>query len=70
MDKSYLKSKTLWVSLIVALVPLFPSLAAQIKAHPDYAYQAVAVIFGVLRVVTKGKIVLVEDKAVINSSGQ
>jgi len=61
-NKSYLKSKTLYVSLIVALLPLFPEVQDQIKDNPEYIGMIVGTIFGFLRVVTKGKIVLKEEE--------
>lgn len=60
-NKSYLKSKTLYVSLIVALLPLFPEVQDQIKDNPEYIGIIVGTIFSFLRVVTKGKIVLKEE---------
>lgn len=61
-NKSYLKSKTLYVSLIVALLPLFPEVQDQIKDNPEYIGIIVGTIFSFLRIVTKGKIVLKEEE--------
>ena len=61
-NKSYLKSKTLYVSLIVALLPLFPEVQDQIKDNPEYIGIIVGTIFSFLRVITKGKIVLKEEE--------
>lgn len=53
INKKYLKSKTLYAALLVALVPLFPEAEAFIKENPDMVMYAMAGIFGALRVVTK-----------------
>ena len=58
MDKSALKSKTLWVSLIVALAPLFPAVRELIAANPEAVSALVGFIFGVLRLTTTQSIVL------------
>ena len=63
MNKSFLKSKTLWVSLIVGIAPLFPAVQTYIKANPEIAGTIVATVFGVLRVLTKGAVVMTEDTA-------
>ncbi len=58
MNKSALKSKTLWVSIIVAIAPLFPSVRAILVANPESAGLIVAGVFSVLRVLTGKPLVL------------
>lgn len=68
MDKSVLKSKTLWVSLIVALAPIFPSVQNMIKSSPESAGAIVGIVFAVLRAITHKPLVLVEDKSLLPKS--
>lgn len=58
MDKSALKSKTLYVSIIVALAPLFPPVRELIAANPEAVSAFVGFVFGILRMVTNKAIVL------------
>lgn len=62
INKSYLKSKTLWVSLFMALAPLFPSVQEFITANPSVTGMVVGSIFGLLRIKTDSGVVLKEDK--------
>lgn len=50
------KSKTLWVSAIMAVAPLFPPVAAVVAAQPEAVSTAVGVIFFILRLVTDTKV--------------
>ena len=58
MDKSVLKSKTFWMSLIVALAPLIPPVQAYVQANTEMVGLMVGGIFAVLRVITKDKVTL------------
>jgi len=52
-------SKTLWASAIVALVPLFsPTVAAYISANPAMVTAILGLVFGALRIVTKGAVTI------------
>lgn len=62
MNKAALKSKTLWVSLVIALAPLFPEVQEVIKHNPEAAGAIVGVAVAFLRLITKKPIVMVEDK--------
>lgn len=64
-DKSYIKSKTLWVALIMALSGFFPDVQDLVKENPEYAGIFVAGVFSFLRVLSKGKIVMKEDKGLL-----
>ncbi len=55
--KSPLKSKTIWVSVIVAVAAFFPSVQVAISANPEIVGMVVGGIFAVLRLITKGKVV-------------
>lgn len=56
--KSYL-SKTLWISAITAVAPLFtPGLSAWISSNPELFSGIVGILFTALRVVTKDKLVI------------
>jgi xanthine/uracil permease len=50
------KSKTLWASLVVAVAAFFPSVQALVASNPEIVGTGLALVFGVLRLVTKGKI--------------
>jgi len=54
INKEFYKSKTMWVSLLTALVPnIFPEAQEFIQQHPDYIALSVGVVFALLRVSTK-----------------
>ncbi len=55
-SKNPLQSKTLWVSLIVAVAAFFPGVQALVASNPEIIGVVVGGIFAVLRLVTKGKI--------------
>ncbi len=56
MDKSLIQSKTFWTNLLLAVLPLFPSVNGVISGHPEYLAYAFAAINIVLRVISKDKI--------------
>ena len=63
-DKSYIKSKTLWVALIVALSGFFPDVQDLVKENPEYVGIFIGGVFTFLRVISKGKIIMKEDKGI------
>jgi hypothetical protein len=58
MDKSLLKSKTFYVSLIVAIAPLFPAVSGFIAANPEAFSAILGGVFTVLRLITKDRVVI------------
>ena len=58
MEKSLLLSKTFYVSLIVALAPLFPAVNHFIVSSPEAFSAILGVVFTVLRLVSKDKVVI------------
>lgn len=58
VEKKPWQSKTLWVSLVVAIVPFFPPAQALILANPEVVSIALGGIFSVLRLATKDKVVI------------
>ena len=56
MEKSVLKSKTVWINLILAVVSFFPGVKETVSE--DVLLQVFAVLNIVLRLVTKDKVVL------------
>ena len=56
--KPVFKSKTLIVNAIVAVASLYPPVGEWVSANPDTALQGLALINLILRLVTKGKVVL------------
>ena len=65
MNKSYAKSKTLWVSLILLIAPFFPEVQHIMKDNPEAAGAVVAGVFSFLRLITKKPLVYEEDKRMI-----
>lgn len=61
MNKTYLKSKTLWVSLIVSIAPLFPEVQEILKDDPEIVGVSIGVIFTILRLLTKGKVTMTKE---------
>ena len=55
-QKVFWKSKTLWVNLIIAGVAFFPAVKESVS--PDVVIQIVAGVNLLLRLVTKGSVVL------------
>lgn len=56
MEKSVVKSKTVWINLILAIVAFFPSVSASI--NEEVLIQVFAVLNIILRLVSKDKVVL------------
>lgn len=50
MKKELLKSKTIWSSILVAVLGFFPPVQAFIIANPEIASSAIGALFGILRV--------------------
>jgi len=59
MEKSILKSKTFWVSLMVSLSPLVPGFSGWISANPEAFSSVLGAIFAGLRLVTNDKVTLI-----------
>jgi hypothetical protein len=59
MNKGILKSKTFWVSLVVALAPLFPVVSEFISGQPEMFSMAIGGVFTFLRFITKDKVSIV-----------
>lgn len=57
-EKKVWQSKTFWVSVIAAIAPAFPPVAAIIAANPELFSTALGVIFTGLRLVTKDRVVI------------
>jgi hypothetical protein len=56
MEKSVLKSKTVWINLVLAVVAFFPAVKEVLSE--DVLIQLFAVLNIVLRLVSKDKVVL------------
>jgi uncharacterized membrane-anchored protein len=54
--KPLFKSKTVWLSVIVAVAGFFPPAQAILVAQPEIASLVVGGIFGAVRLITKGKV--------------
>ena len=57
INKSYLKSKTLWVALAMAIAPIFPEVQDLIVNNPEIIGAIVGSIFAALRVFSKKELV-------------
>jgi hypothetical protein len=57
-EKNLLKSKTIWISVLVTASAFFPPVQAILATSPELAGIVVGGVFGVLRAITKGKITL------------
>ena len=58
VGKSPFKSKTLWMSLITVILPFVPVLGPLAAANSQLVGVALGVIFGLLRLITKDRIVV------------
>ena len=56
VSKSPFLSKTLWASLVLAMLGFIPSVQTWVSANPQPFAEALAGIFFVLRLVSHGKI--------------
>jgi xanthine/uracil permease len=61
VDKTFLKSKTLWLSLLTIVAGFFPEMQELMKAHPEQVTAVLGLIFGVLRITSSSKIVIKEE---------
>lgn len=65
-DKSFLKSKTLYVALFTIIGGFFPAVQALVAQYPEAATAIVGVVFGLLRIQTTEAVVLKTPKNVEN----
>ena len=56
--KSVFKSKTFWVSLIVAIAPAIPGLREWMVTNPEAFSAAIGAVFAGLRLITNSKVTL------------
>ena len=56
--KQLWKSKTLWVNLVMAVAAFIPGVGEWVSTNPEAAGIIVAGVNGVLRLITKDKVVL------------
>lgn len=52
------KSKTIWISLLVALSAFNPPIQKIISENPEVFSSAVGILFGLMRLISKDKIVI------------
>ena len=57
-NKNPLKSKTLWSAFIIAASMLVPGAKEVVETHPTETPIVLAAVFGLLRLVSRGKITL------------
>ncbi len=55
--KSY-QSKTVWIGLLTALLPLYPPAAAWVALHPELFSAAVGALFSGLRLISSDRVVI------------
>lgn len=58
MEKSLFKSKTFWINVVLAFLPLFPGVNEAVKANPEYLGFAFGAINALLRLISKDKVYL------------
>ena len=59
INKSFVKSKTMWAGLLTVLVPaIFPEAEQLVKENPTYVMGFVGFVFSFLRVKTDSAIVV------------
>ena len=59
MEKSIFKSKTFWVSLLVALAPIVPGLREWITVNPESFSAIIGAVFAGLRLITNSKVAII-----------
>jgi len=57
-EKQPWQSKTIWVSVVVALLPLFPAVSHLVSDHPELVSLVLGGLFAALRMISKDKIVI------------
>lgn len=57
-NKPIYQSKTFWTNVLLALLPLFPGVGAQVAAHPEYMGYLFAGVNILLRLISKDKVSL------------
>lgn len=57
-EKSPWKSKTIWVAIVVAILPLFPSVSMIVSSNPELVSIVLGGIFSALRVISKDKVII------------
>lgn len=60
-NKSFFKSKTLWVNLLAIVGLMFPDVQDAVKDSPELVMSAFAVVNGILRLFTKKALVVKEE---------
>lgn len=59
MDKSVFKSRTFWINLVMALLPIFPAVSAIVANHPEIVVSAFSGINIFLRLISKDRVYLI-----------
>lgn len=59
MEKSLFKSKTFYVNLLMALLPLFPAVNEAVQKNPEILGYAFGALNVALRLISKDKVYLV-----------
>lgn len=58
MEKKPWQSKTVWVALITAVAAFIPAFQAEITKNPELVVSTLGLIFMLLRLISKDKIVI------------
>lgn len=65
IKKEFYKSKTMWTSIIIAVVTtILPEAKALVEENPQAVMGAVGFIFGLLRITTDSSVVVKKDKGI------
>lgn len=52
------QSKTVWLGIVVAILPLFPSISMLVSSNPEAVSMMLGGLFTVLRFISKDKIII------------
>lgn len=58
VTKPVWQSKTFWAALVTTLAPCYPPIAAFVAVNPWAVTSGLGLVFGVLRVVSHGKVTI------------
>lgn len=52
------QSKTIWAAIVVAVLPLFPSVSQMVSSNPELVSIVLGGLFSALRLITKDKVII------------
>lgn len=61
VDKSYLKSKQLWLSVITIIAGFFPKIQELVAGDPEKVFAVIGALFGIFRVTSDNKKLVLKE---------